>query len=268
MVCFQERARFLDLLQLQGAPCIPDELHHKVRWWHRYQASNDENDGTWEVVDQRDDNFDLSTQFVPHNLQTSRPMSESFRFVRFRQAKKNRHRDECLRFIALELFGTLSSQWIHHNLTCLYMPARGVPDREWESLRNVPPHSRNTYLTFDIFSQHPCWNHWTLMLPRRYRASSSLRCCGNLIGARFDGCWGLCRVKSGSLSMGSRGECSHWCVGVGWRASGYFSNVSGRRHSSIPFFTPCLIPNDWMNDFSWVCQPRKQWIRDESHGIL
>ena len=74
------------------------------------EVSNDGSEGSWEIVDRRDNNQDLNARLVIRNFAISAPPSEAFRFVRFRQTGKNHRGRDGLQISALELFGTLSSQ--------------------------------------------------------------------------------------------------------------------------------------------------------------
>ena len=72
------------------------------------EASNDGTEGSWVVVDSRENNEDLKGEDVTHNFAISAPPSGSFRFVRLRQTGKNHNGANSLQLTSLELFGTLS----------------------------------------------------------------------------------------------------------------------------------------------------------------
>ena len=72
------------------------------------EVSNDESEGSWAVVDSREDNEDLNDQYVTRNFSLGSPPSGAFRFVRLRQTEKNHKGKDVLAICALELFGTLS----------------------------------------------------------------------------------------------------------------------------------------------------------------
>ena len=79
------------------------------RWWV-LEVSNDGTDGSWVVVDSRENNFDLNDKFVTRNFAISAHPSGAFRFVRFRQTGKNHRGKDFLQICSLELFGTLSRE--------------------------------------------------------------------------------------------------------------------------------------------------------------
>ena len=72
------------------------------------EVSNDGTEGSWVVVDSRENNEDLKGEDVTHNFAISAPPSGSFRFVRLRQTGKNHNGANSLQLTSLELFGTLS----------------------------------------------------------------------------------------------------------------------------------------------------------------
>ena len=74
------------------------------------EVSNDGTDGSWEVADRRDDNFDLNGEYQTRNFAISDPPRWSFRFVRLRQTGENHEGSDYLHITSLELFGTLSHQ--------------------------------------------------------------------------------------------------------------------------------------------------------------
>ena len=74
------------------------------------EISNDGSDGSWDVVDRRDDNFLLNASRATRNFAISAPASGSFRFVRLRQTGKNHGGYDDLCLTSLEVFGTLFSQ--------------------------------------------------------------------------------------------------------------------------------------------------------------
>ena len=72
------------------------------------EVSNDGGEGSWEVVDRRNDNQDLTDRYVTHNFQISAPTSRSFRFVRLRQTGKSHSGYYFLNINSFEVFGTLA----------------------------------------------------------------------------------------------------------------------------------------------------------------
>ena len=77
------------------------------------EVSNDASDGSWKVVDRRENNEDLKAKYVTRNFPISDPPGEGFRFVRLRQTGKNHTGNDGLRITSLEVFGTLSSHKHH-----------------------------------------------------------------------------------------------------------------------------------------------------------
>ena len=74
------------------------------------EVSNDGSEGSWEVVDSREDNNELNDTHVTRNFAISAPTSGAFRFVRLRLTGKNHYGNDCLALCALELFGALSRE--------------------------------------------------------------------------------------------------------------------------------------------------------------
>ena len=74
------------------------------------EVSNDGSEGSWAVVDSRDDNNDLNDKHVTRNFALGTPQGGSFRFVRLRQTGKNHYGNDHLIISALELFGVLSRE--------------------------------------------------------------------------------------------------------------------------------------------------------------
>ena len=76
-----------------------------------FEVSNDGSEGSWQVVDRRDDTSDFIGQHVsrvtPNFAISARPPG-SFRFVRLRQTGKNYTGDDRLGLASLEVFGTLT----------------------------------------------------------------------------------------------------------------------------------------------------------------
>ena len=72
------------------------------------EVSSDGNDGSWQIVDRRDNNFDLNVSHVTRNFAISNRPSGSFRFIRLRQTGPNHRGDGVLEITSLEIFGTLS----------------------------------------------------------------------------------------------------------------------------------------------------------------
>ena len=83
----------------------PDS-EHPMSWV--LEVSNDGKEGSWEVVDSREDNDDLNDAHVTHNFALSAPPSGAFRFVRLRVTGDNHFGKDNLAICALELFGALS----------------------------------------------------------------------------------------------------------------------------------------------------------------
>ena len=75
-----------------------------------FEVSNDGSEGSWDVVDSRENNKELNAKLVTRTFAISAPPSGSFRFVRLRQTGKNHAGNDFLEISALELFGTLSSE--------------------------------------------------------------------------------------------------------------------------------------------------------------
>ena len=74
------------------------------------EVSNEGTDGSWEVIDRRDNNFDLSAYHVTRNFPINSGSSASrwnFCFIRLRQTGKNHSGNDCLSLSALEFFGRL-----------------------------------------------------------------------------------------------------------------------------------------------------------------
>ena len=71
------------------------------------EVSNDGIDGSWEVVDTRENNKDLNNSLVTCNFEITAPPSGAFRFVRLRQTGKNHCGYDELEICAFELFGAL-----------------------------------------------------------------------------------------------------------------------------------------------------------------
>ena len=74
------------------------------------EVSNDGSDGSWAVVDSRENNKELNSKLVTRNFEISAPPSGPFRFVRLRLTGKNHFGDDYLVISALELFGALSRE--------------------------------------------------------------------------------------------------------------------------------------------------------------
>ena len=75
------------------------------------EVSSDGSEGTWAVVDRRENNNDLNGhgKSVTHNFEIRCiPPSGAFRFVRLRQTGENHWENNQLLIRALELFGALS----------------------------------------------------------------------------------------------------------------------------------------------------------------
>ena len=75
------------------------------------EASNDGTEGSWLVVDRREDNNELHAPYVTHNFACASSASQGmFRFVRLRQTGKNHNGGDELYLTSLEVFGTLYGQ--------------------------------------------------------------------------------------------------------------------------------------------------------------
>ena len=74
------------------------------------EVSNSGSEGSWEIVNRRENNEDLKGNYVTHNFAISAPPRGAFRFVRVRQTGENHEGNDRLYISSLELFGTLSSQ--------------------------------------------------------------------------------------------------------------------------------------------------------------
>ena len=76
------------------------------------EVSNDGSDGSWDVVDRRDDNHDNNDKRVTHNFPLSAPRLaiRGFRFVRLRQTGANHDGHHNLALTSLEIFGILLSK--------------------------------------------------------------------------------------------------------------------------------------------------------------
>ena len=74
------------------------------------EVSYDGSEGSWKVVDSRENNNDLNDKHVTRNFSLGTPPSEAFRFVRLRQTGKNHWGSDSLAICALELFGALSRE--------------------------------------------------------------------------------------------------------------------------------------------------------------
>ena len=74
------------------------------------EVSNDGSEGSWTVVDSRENSFDLNDKFVTRNFAVSARPSGAFRFVRLRLTGKNHRGENFLQVCALELFGTLTRE--------------------------------------------------------------------------------------------------------------------------------------------------------------
>ena len=85
---------------------IRRHAHHPRSWV--LEVSNDGSEGSWEVVDSRENNSDLNGKQETRNFEISAAPSEAFRFVRLRQTGRNHERSDYLWISALELFGTLT----------------------------------------------------------------------------------------------------------------------------------------------------------------
>ena len=72
------------------------------------EVSNDGSEGSWQVVDLRENNNDLNGGFSTGIFALTTPQSGMFRFVRLRLTGKTHRGDDMLEICALELFGALS----------------------------------------------------------------------------------------------------------------------------------------------------------------
>ena len=74
------------------------------------EVSTDGSDGSWQVVDRRDNNESLKGEHVICHFATNGPPRGGFRFVRLRQTGTNHSGSDVLALTSLEVFGTLYSQ--------------------------------------------------------------------------------------------------------------------------------------------------------------
>ena len=74
------------------------------------EVSNDGSEGSWQVVDRRENNEDLNGKNVVHKFEISAPPSGGFRFIHLRLTGKNHDGNDRLDLSGLEVFGTISSQ--------------------------------------------------------------------------------------------------------------------------------------------------------------
>ena len=75
------------------------------------EVSNEGTDDSWEVIDRRENNYDLSGCKVTRNFAINRSGAAwdwSFHFIRLRQTGKNHSGGDCLCLCAFEVFGTLN----------------------------------------------------------------------------------------------------------------------------------------------------------------
>ena len=72
------------------------------------EVSNDGSEGSWKVVDSRENNEDLNSSHVTRNFAVSAPPCGEFRFVRLRHTGKNHFGNNDLVICSLEIFGALS----------------------------------------------------------------------------------------------------------------------------------------------------------------
>ena len=72
------------------------------------EVSNDGTDGTWTIIDQRDDNSDLNDKHVIRNFAVSNRLSVPHRYVRLRSTGKDHSGNDYLQICAFELFGSIS----------------------------------------------------------------------------------------------------------------------------------------------------------------
>ena len=81
-------------------------LSHPKSWV--LEVSNDGREGSWEVVDRRENNSSLNGKYLTGNFKINPSPITCFRFVRLRQTGPNHRGDNSLYLNSLELFGTLS----------------------------------------------------------------------------------------------------------------------------------------------------------------
>ena len=74
------------------------------------EVSNDGSEGSWAVVDRRENRQELNGEYVTHNFAVSNSQRGSFRFVRLRQIGKAHDGSDFLAITSLELFGILFSE--------------------------------------------------------------------------------------------------------------------------------------------------------------
>ena len=73
-----------------------------------FEVSNDGSEGSWEVVDRRDNNCDLKGKYVTHIFEISPPLRRSFRFVRLRQTERTHDGHDVLYIALFEVFGEIT----------------------------------------------------------------------------------------------------------------------------------------------------------------
>ena len=119
------------------------------------EVSNDGSDGSWEVVDRRENNEDLKGKHVTHNFAISAPPRGSFHFVRLRQTWKNHKGDDVLCLSPLELSEPLYLKKRATNRLLLWVPSGSSRQNGIVSLKR----SRKSPLTvvgsaFRLFYRH------------------------------------------------------------------------------------------------------------------
>ena len=101
---FKERRVVPTSYSIRSFSAIPGSAHPKS--WV-FEVSNDGSEGSWEIIDTRENNSHLDDEFVVHNFQIQARPRESFRFIRLRQTGENHFGNHFLFISALEVFGTL-----------------------------------------------------------------------------------------------------------------------------------------------------------------
>ena len=102
---FGERRVAPTSYSIRSIPNVPGTDHPKS--WV-LEVSNHGSEGSWAVVDTRQNDFELNGFYVARNFKIGAPPSEAFRFVRLRMTWCNHRGDHNLNISGLELFGVLS----------------------------------------------------------------------------------------------------------------------------------------------------------------
>ena len=87
---------------IESCEYLPGDLHPKS--WI-FEGSNDGTEGSWEIIDRRNDNDDLNYFDVTHNFSLEAQPCRGFRFLRLRQTGKNHCGSDTLAIVSFEIFG-------------------------------------------------------------------------------------------------------------------------------------------------------------------